>query len=123
MSTGSIPQAAKIVGVNRSTAWRISKTPEFQDELRHLMAEQARVARYRLLEHQTLAWTAIVELLNSSDERIRARVAMWVAGRGLAEAHISDREPEPTELQRELQALEQALFPAATTDGVGASGD
>src|SRR5947209_9700604 len=83
--TGSIPGAAKIVGVDRSTAWRVSKTHEFQDELRRRLDEQARVSRLRLLEHQDPAWTAIGELLASSDERIRARIALWVADRGIAE--------------------------------------
>jgi hypothetical protein len=35
--TGSIPGAARIIGIDRSTAWRISKTAPFQNELRRRM--------------------------------------------------------------------------------------
>lgn len=114
MVTGSIPKAAKIVGVDRSTAWRASKLPEFQDELRRRLDEQARVSRLRLLEHQDPAWTAIGELLGSQDERIRARIAMWVADRGIAEAHLQDRQPAPTVLQLQLESLEQVLLAELT---------
>jgi hypothetical protein len=112
--TGSIPGAAKIVGIDRSTAWRLSKTPEFQEELRRRLDEQARVSGLRLLEHQDPAWIAIGELLWSQDERIRARVALWVADRGLAEAHLQDREPAPTVLQLHLASMERALLAELT---------
>ena len=108
--TGSIPAAAKIVGVDRSTAWRVSKTPAFQDELRRRMEERAKIARLRLLEQQEPAWTAIAELLGSQDERIRARIAVWVADRGIAEAHLQDRRPAPTVLQLHLESMEQVLI-------------
>lgn len=121
MVTGSIPGAAKIVGVDRSTAWRVSKTPEFQDELRRRLDEQARVSRLRLLEHQDPAWTAIGELLGSQDERIRARIAMWVADRGITEAHLQDRQPAPTILQLHLESMEQVLL-AELTDSDDAEG-
>jgi hypothetical protein len=108
--TGSIPKAAKVVGVDRSTAWRASKLPEFQQELGRRLDEQARISRIRLLEHQDPAWTAIGELLGSQDERIRARVATWVADRGIAEAHLQDRQPVPTLLQLHLESIEQVLL-------------
>jgi hypothetical protein len=110
MATGSIPKAAKVVGVDRSTAWRASKQPEFQDELRRRLDEQTRISRIRLLEHQDPAWAAIGELLGSDDERIRARVATWVADRGIAEAHLQERQPAPTVLQLHLESLEQVLL-------------
>jgi hypothetical protein len=110
MVTGSIPKAAKIVRIDRSTAWRVSKTPAFQDELHRRLDEQARVSRLRLLEQQDPAWTAIGELLGSKDERIRARVAMWVADRGITEAHLQDREPAPTPLQLHIESMEQVLL-------------
>lgn len=122
MVTGSIPKAAKIVGVDRSTAWRVSKTPGFQDELHRRLDEQARISRLRLLEHQDPAWTAIGELLESQDERIRARIAMWVVDRGIAEAHLKDREPAPTVLQLHLESLEQVLL-AELTDSEDAEGE
>jgi hypothetical protein len=77
----------------------------------------------RLLEHQDLAWTAIGELLGSPDDRIRARVATWVADRGIAEAHLHERQPAPTVLQLHLESLEQVLLEELTdSDGpVGAS--
>lgn len=108
--TGSIPKAAKVVGVDRSTAWRASKLPEFQEELRRRLDEQARISRIRLLEHQDPAWIAIGELLGSQDERIRARIATWVADRGIAEAHLQERQPVPTVLQLHLESMEQALL-------------
>ena len=108
--TGSIPKAAKVVGLDRTTAWRASKLPEFQEELRRRLDEQARISRIRLLEHQDPAWTAIGELLASQDERIRARVATWVADRGIAEAHLQERQPVPTVLQLHLESLEQVLL-------------
>ena len=108
--TGSIPKAAKVVGVDRSTAWRASKLPEFQQELGRRLDEQARISRIRLLEHQDPAWIAIGELLASKDERIRARVALWVADRGIAEAHLQDREPAPTALRLHLESMEQVLL-------------
>jgi hypothetical protein len=108
--TGSIPKAAKVVGVDRSTAWRASKLPEFQEELRRRLDEQTRISRIRLLEHQDPAWTAIGELLGSQDERIRARVATWVADRGISEAHLQERQPAPTVLQLHLESLEQVLL-------------
>jgi hypothetical protein len=114
MVTGSIPKAAKIVGIDRSTAWRVSKTPGFQDELHRRLDEQARVSRLRLLEQQDPAWIAIGELLGSQDERIRARIAMWVADRGIAEAHLQDREPAPTALQLHLESMERALLAELT---------
>ena len=107
---GSIPKAAKVVGVDRSTAWRASKQPEFQEELRRRLDEQARISRIRLLEHQDPAWAAIGELLGSQDERIRAKVATWVADRGIAEAHLQERQPAPTVLQLHLESLEQVLL-------------
>src|SRR6266542_6495229 len=114
MLTGSIPKAAKIIDLDRSTAWRASKTPEFQDELHRRLNEQARVSRLHLLEQQDSAWRAIEELLASSDERIRARVAMWVADRGIAEAHLQDRQPHPSALQLHLASLEQVLLEELT---------
>ncbi|MBI2238028.1 MAG: hypothetical protein HYU54_05820 [Actinobacteria bacterium] len=122
MVTGSIPKAAKIIGVDRSTAWRVSKTPGFRDELRRRLDEQARVSRLRLLEHQEPAWTAIGELLESQDERIRAKIAMWVADRGIAEAHLQDRQPVPTVLQLHLESLEQVLL-EELTDSDDAKGE
>jgi hypothetical protein len=112
--TGSIPGAAKIVGIDRSTAWRVSKTPGFQEELHRRLDEQARVSRLRLLEHQDPAWIAIGELLGSQDERIRTRVALWVADRGIAEAHLQDREPAPTVLQLHLASMEQVVLEELT---------
>jgi hypothetical protein len=114
LATGSIPKAAKVVGLDRTTAWRASKLPEFQEELRRRLNEQARISRIRLLEHQDPAWTVIGELLGSQDERIRARVAMWVADRGIAEAHLQDREPAPTVLQLHLASMEQVLLEELT---------
>ena len=121
--TGSIPKAAKVVGVDRSTAWRASKLPEFQEELRRRLDEQARISCIRLLEHQDTAWHAIGELLGSQDERIRARVATWVADRGIAEAHLQERQPVPTVLQLHLDSLEQVLLAEFTdsADGGGMS--
>ena len=101
MVTGSIPKAAKVVGVDR-------------DELRRRLDEQARVSRLRLLEHQDPVWTAIGELLGSQDERIRARIATWVADRGIAEAHLQERQPAPTVLQLHLESLEQVLLAELT---------
>lgn len=124
MVTGSMPRAAKIVGVDRSTAWRVSKTREFQDELHRRLDEQARVSRLHLLEHQDPAWTAIGELLGSQDERIRARVALWVADRGIAEAHLQEREPAPTALQLHLESMERVLLAELTdSDDVGETHD
>jgi len=96
--------------------------PEFPAERRRRLDEQGRVSRLRLLEHQDPAWTAIGELLGSPDERIRARVAVWVADRGIAEAHRKDREPAPTVLQLHLQSMEQVLL-AELTDSNDAEGD
>lgn len=110
MVSGSIPKAAKIVGVDRSTAWRVTKTPGFQDELRRRLDEQARASRLRLLKHQEPAWAAIRELLGSQDERVRMKVAMWIAERGIAEAHLQDRQAAPTLLQLHLESLEQVLL-------------
>jgi hypothetical protein len=110
LATGSIPKAAKVVGIDRSTAWRASKLPEFQEELRQRLEEQARMSRMRLMEHQETAWVAIGELLGSQDERIRAKVATWVADRGIAEGHLRDRQPVPTVLQLHLESLEQVLL-------------
>jgi len=63
-----------------------------------------------LLEHQDPAWTAIGELLESQDERVRARIATWVADRGIAEAHLQEQKPSPTGLQLHLESLEQVLI-------------
>ena len=100
----------------------MSKTRSFQDELHRRLDEQARVSRLRLLEHQDPAWIAIGELLGSQDERIRARVALWVADRGIAEAHLQDREPAPTVLQLHLESMEQVLL-AELTDSDDVEGE
>ena len=92
------------------------------DQSFRALDEQARVSRLRLLEHQDPAWTAIGELLASSDERIRARIALWVADRGIAEAHLQDREPAPTVLQLHLESMEQVLL-AELMDSDDAEGE
>ena len=116
--TGSIPKAAKVIGIDRSTAWRASKQPEFQDEVRRRLDEQSRVSRMRLLEHQEAAWAAIDDLLDSPDERIRSKVALWIADRALAEAHLQGREPAPTALELHLASLEDALIGGLTSPSV-----
>jgi molybdenum-dependent DNA-binding transcriptional regulator ModE len=108
MATGSIPAAAKIVGVDRSTAWRRANQPLFQEEFRRRSDELRRGADVALLARQDAAWTAIDQSLASTDERIRLRAATWLLERVMAGSER--RGQVPTVVDRELEEVERALL-------------
>ena len=109
LATGSLPEAARQLGVARTTAWRRSNQPLFQEELTRRSDELRRGADAALLARQDAAWTAIDRSLTSADERIQLRAATWLLERVMT-GSSERRGHAPTVVDRELEELERALL-------------
>jgi molybdenum-dependent DNA-binding transcriptional regulator ModE len=109
LATGSLPEAARQIGVARTTAWRRANQPLFQEELTRRSDELRRGADAALLARQDAAWAAIDRSLASTDERIRIRAATWLLERVMA-GGPERRDQAPTIVDRELEEVERALL-------------
>lgn len=120
LATGSLPDAADLVGIHRTTAWRRANVPAFQEELARRSEELRRRVDGALLARQEAALAAIDAVLASPDERIRFRAATWVLERVLAgpaeraESGISIADLELEAIEREQLARLRALGSEAT---------
>jgi hypothetical protein len=80
----SLKEAAKTVGISEVTAWRISKTPEFQEEYRQVKHEAFEQSLGRL---QQASSTAVSTLLNVMEDlknpaAVRLRAAECILKHG-----------------------------------------
>ena len=58
-----LEKAAASIGISAVTAWRISKTPEFQDEYRHARSEAVAQSLGRLQQGSGAAATVLLKLM------------------------------------------------------------
>lgn len=67
-------KAAKSIGISTTTAWRISKTPEFQDEYREARADAFLQAARRMQEATNAAVTTLLEVMKDPKAPVATRV-------------------------------------------------
>jgi hypothetical protein len=106
MALGSVPEAAALVGVDRTTGWRWSQTTAVAREISMRTEEQASRGRAAIHARQDAAWAKVDELLSRGDKPIQARMAMWLIELPLK--HAADKGKSLADLQ--LDAFERELF-------------
>lgn len=107
----SIEKAAKSVGISPVTAWRISKTPEFQDEYRRARREAYGQSMARLQQASGAAVSTLLEVMNNSKNpaAVRVRAAEAVlrhAGDSFGAEELSARVDS---LEQRMQQMIEAL--------------
>jgi hypothetical protein len=97
----SVRDASEIAGCTESTAYSLSCTDEFRDEVRRLKTEAVERAVSILSHNATKASQALVKLLDSSDEKIILSAASKLLDRvgPMQELH---------ELRARIDAIEKA---------------
>jgi hypothetical protein len=109
IASGSLPAAADLVGIDRTTAWRRANKPMFQEELQRRLEDQRRRASTALLARQDAAWSAIDRSLASTDDRIQLRAAIWLLEHVMASASES-ASAVPTMVDVELEEARRSLL-------------
>ena len=97
-------QAAKSTGISATTAWRISRTPEFQEEFRKARCEAFSEAFRRLQEAANAAVTTLLEIMKDPKAPVATRVR--VAERVL---ELGERSFEREYLEMRVQRLEEEV--------------
>jgi hypothetical protein len=106
MALGSVPEAAALVGVDRTTGWRWSHMPAVAREISMRTEEQASRGRAAIHARQDAAWATVDDLLSRAAKPIQARVAMWLIELQLKQAANTGK--SLADLQ--LDAFERQLF-------------
>jgi len=103
----SLEKAAASIGISKATAWRISNTPEFQQEFRRARRVAFSQATARLQSGSLAAATALLKAM--LDER--APAASRVRAADLVLEHAA-RGIELEDIEARLAELEQAVNPS-----------
>ncbi len=74
----SITQIAQELKIDRGTLYNWSEAINYQSYLNKLMAETQRQCEIDLLSLRGLSFEAIVSCLNSENEAIKIKTAMWI---------------------------------------------
>jgi hypothetical protein len=106
-----VEKAATAAGISTATAWRISKTPEFQSEYRQARRDAFSQSLGRLQQAAGAAATSLLKILvdPSTPAGIRVRAANYVLQRAESALELED-------IQFRLTKLEQADKDRATQD-------
>lgn len=101
----SLEKAAESIGISRSTAWRIRRTPEFQQEYLQARREALSESWSRLMQASSAAVTTLVTMMNDpnapASSRIRAADSIL---KHAAEAAMSE------DVEMRLQRIERLTF-------------
>lgn len=96
-------KAAKSIGISPTTAWRISKTPEFQEEYRQARIDAFLQAARRMQEATNGAVTTLLEVMKDPKAPVatRVRVAELVLEWGARSFESEDLEVRVRRLEEE----------------------
>ena len=99
-----LEKASAAAGISATTAWRISKTPEFQEEYRRARRDTFSQSIARLQHATSAAVSTLLKVMVDKDAPAasRVRAAHWVLGHA-AEAI------EQEDLSVRMEELEQAI--------------
>jgi transposase-like protein len=107
LSSRSVEEAARVVGVNPSTLLRWLELPEFQDAYRKTRGEAVHQSVARMQQATGVAGITILKLMTDPNvpAAVRLRAAECVFDRAIKGIELEDIEARLTELER---AAEQA---------------
>jgi hypothetical protein len=101
----SLDKAAAVVGISSVTAWRISKTPEFQEEYRKARRESFSQSLARLQQASSAAVSTLLKVM--VDPRAPAASRVRAAGNVLSHAskaiELEDLNLRVAELERAVE--------------------
>src|SRR5437016_2391452 len=106
MQQPGIEKAAAAAGISTVTAWRVSKTPEFQEEYRRARKEAFSQAVARMQQASGAAVTTLLKVMvdQNAPPASRVRAADCVLDRATKAIELDDVEARLSEVERSIDA-------------------